>query len=191
MDYPTNRTDAKRTGAKYYFTGKPCSRGHVAPRRTKGSCTECDREDWAKDNARRALSPKSESSKAAGKRYYEKNREVVIARANMRPREEKRRNQKNWYIKNPEQCRAQVSLRKRRHRNATPPWLSNEQKNQIKQLYLAAQRLTRETGVRYVVDHNIPLISDEVCGLHVPWNLSIMTQEENLAKSNKILDMYV
>jgi len=55
-------------------------------------------------------------------------------------------------------------------------------------MYLQAQKITKITGERYVVDHIIPLISPEVCGLHVPWNLRVITQEENLKKSNKIVD---
>lgn len=38
---PTTRTEAKRIGARKYFTGKPCGRGHVAPRYTKGECVAC------------------------------------------------------------------------------------------------------------------------------------------------------
>jgi 5-methylcytosine-specific restriction endonuclease McrA len=47
--------------------------------------------------------------------------------------------------------------------------------------------LTKATGERYVVDHIIPLSNPDVCGLHVPWNLRVITQEENLKKSNKLL----
>ena len=59
MEYPKTRKEAKETGAKYYFTGEPCSRGHVAPRKTKGCCVECMKEDWATDNAKRAEDRKS------------------------------------------------------------------------------------------------------------------------------------
>ena len=90
MNYPTTREEAKRTGAKYYFTNKPCTRGHVAPRKTKGNCTECIKEDWVSDNERRKALPKSEASKAAGKRYYEKTKEVVKAKAASRPKENQR-----------------------------------------------------------------------------------------------------
>ena len=188
MDYPTNRSDAKATGAKYYFTGIPCTRGHIALRKTKGSCVECMKEDWAIDNAKRAQKPKSEAAKEAGKRYYEKNREAVIARSAARPPEERRKARNNHKKQNPELYKALTSARKRRHRTATPPWITAEQKLLIRQMYLEAQRLTKLTGVRYVVDHIVPLINPSVCGLHVPWNLQIMTQEENLQKSNKLLD---
>jgi 5-methylcytosine-specific restriction endonuclease McrA len=188
MGYPKTRAEAKATGATHYFTGTPCARGHVALRKTKGVCVECMKEDWALDNEKRKGQPKSEAAKAAGKRYYEKNREMVIARAAARPASEVRQYKDRHKEKNPEYYKALTSVRKRRHRAATPPWITKEQKLQMRKLYLEAQRLTKLTGERYVVDHIVPLINEAVCGLHVPWNLRIMTQEENLKKSNKLLD---
>lgn len=187
MEYPTTRKEAQVTGAKFYFTGLPCSRGHIALRKTKGACVECLKEDWAVDNAKRAQKPKSEAAKAAAKRYYEKNREAVIARAAQRPAEEKRRASATYKSKNVDRVRADTSVRKRRHREATPKWLTDTEKHAMRELYIQARKLTQLTGERYVVDHIVPLRSDVVCGLHVPWNLRVITQEENLAKSNKLL----
>jgi 5-methylcytosine-specific restriction endonuclease McrA len=187
MDHPKTRAEAKATGAKFYFTGEPCVRGHIALRKTKGACVDCVKEDWALDNERRKTKPKTEAAKAAGKRYYERNREVVIARAAARPPEEKRRNRAEYKDRNVDVVRADTSVRKRRHREATPNWLTVEQKLSMRQLYLQARKLTEITGERYVVDHIVPLRSHEVCGLHVPWNLRVITQEENLKKSNKLV----
>ena len=101
MEYPNNRTEAKLTGAKFYFTGQPCSRGHIALRKTKGSCVECMKEDWKIDNERRKDKPKSEAAKAAGQRYYERNKEIVKARAAARPTEEKQQHRNTHKEKNP------------------------------------------------------------------------------------------
>jgi 5-methylcytosine-specific restriction endonuclease McrA len=188
MDYPATREEAKKTGNKYYFTGKPCIRGHIALRKTKGTCVECMKEDWDISNEKRKTQPKSEAAKAAGRRYYERNREAVIARAAARPHAEVRQYKDKYKEANPELYKALNSVRKRRHRNATPKWITAEQKQAMRELYLSAQRLTKLTGERYVVDHIVPLINPDVCGLHVPWNLQVMTQEENLKKSNKLLD---
>lgn len=187
MNYPKTRKEAKELGATHYCTGEPCSRGHVALRKTKGACVECMKEDWKIDNERRKSKPKSEAAKAAGRRYYERNKEMVKARAISRPKHEVDFYKKKYKEENPELYKALTSVRKRRHREATPPWITKEQKLAMRNLYLQAQKLTKITGEKYEVDHKIPLIHPEVCGLHVPWNLVVITKKENLKKSNKLL----
>ena len=188
MDHPKTRKEAVLARAKFYFTGEPCVRGHVALRKVKGSCLECVKEDWTVDNERRKGKPKTEAAIAAGRRYYEKNREAVISRAAARPTEEKRRNRAEYKGKNVDVVRADTSVRKRRHREATPKWLTKIERLQMRDLYVQARKMTELTRERYVVDHIVPLRGADVCGLHVPWNLRVITQEENLVKSNKLVD---
>ena len=38
------RAEAARLGAKRYFTGKPCSKGHIADRHLTGTCVVCARD---------------------------------------------------------------------------------------------------------------------------------------------------
>jgi hypothetical protein len=189
---PKSRAEAKATGSKYYFTGTPCKHGHIAPRRTIGSCTDCARILNKKVNERRVEYyhnySKSEAGRAAKRRYYERNRDAVIARAAARPREEKRRAHRGWKARNLLWVRADTKSRKRRNRQASPPWITRQQKSEMRELYKIAITMTKLTGEQYVVDHIVPLRSEVVCGLHVPWNLRVITQEENLKKSNKLVD---
>ncbi len=67
----------------------------------------------------------------------------------------------------------------------TPPWLSEQQLKEIEQVYIESARLTKETGIVYNVDHIVPLQGKLVSGLHVPWNLQILTKKENGSKLNK------
>jgi 5-methylcytosine-specific restriction endonuclease McrA len=191
--YPTNRADAKAQGATHYFTGEPCKHGHVALRKTKGACVECLKVEWKNGNVKRAEYfkeyNKSEAGKKAKQGYYERNREAVIARAQGRTDEEKRRYKKTHKINNPDLYKEFVNARRRRFRNATPKWLTAEQKMEIRLKYRLAIELSKKTGVRYAVDHIVPLFGESVCGLHVPWNLTVITQEENLKKYNKLLDL--
>lgn len=73
-------------------------------------------------------------------------------------------------------------------RNATPSWLTADDRNQIKEIYIKARQLTEETGTSYVVDHIIPLVGNMVCGLHVPSNLQVVTRLENAVKYNKLVE---
>lgn len=189
---PKTRKEAQAIGAKYYFTGEPCKHGHIAPRKTKGSCVECLKIEWQQAADKRAEYFKEYNHSAAGKeakqKYYKNNKEIVKLKAMTRPNEQRQKYRKTWKLKNPEEVKASTKHRRDKHKQATPKWLTSEQKKQIRQLYVDAMITSRVTGVPYVVDHIVPLRSDEVCGLHVPWNLQIMTREENLKKSNKLLD---
>ena len=192
MEYPKTRAEAKATGAKYYFTGEPCKHGHVALRKTKGACVECLKTEWQQAAEKRAAYfvqyNKKEEVKDKKHDWYLKNREQVMQAAAARSPEVIRAYRNAWKQNNLTQVRADTKARRRKHRQATPLWLTRKQKSEIRQMYQIAIIMTKTTGEQYVVDHIVPLRSDAVCGLHVPWNLRVMTQEENLRKSNKLLD---
>lgn len=66
-----------------------------------------------------------------------------------------------------------------------PKWITKAQRNQIREFYETASNRTKETGVPYEVDHIVPLRGTNVSGLHVPWNLQVLTKSENVKKHNK------
>ena len=189
---PKTRKEAQETGSKYYFTGEPCKHGHVAPRKTKGACVECLKVEWQLAVEKRAEYFKQynqrEDVKDAKHDWYQSNKDKVIAAAQTRPAEQLRAYRNAWKENNKVQVRADTKARRRKHREATPKWLSRKQRSEIRQIYQIAITMSQTTGEQYVVDHIVPLRSDEVCGLHVPWNLRVITQEDNLKKSNKLLD---
>jgi hypothetical protein len=189
---PKTRAEAKATGAKYYFTGEPCKHGHIAPRKIKGACVECLKVEWEKGNQTRAeyfrQYNQSEAGQKAKREYYERNREAVVARAQARSDAAKNAYKQKYKEANPDMYKEMVSLRRRRFRQATPKWLTAEQRMEIRLKYRLAIELSRATGIRHAVDHIVPLQGEEVCGLHVSWNLQVIPQAENLKKSNKLVD---
>jgi len=129
------RATALAKGHPLYFTGAPCSRGHIAPRYTRSkTCVECDK-------LGKSLRPRGRAAKDAMKRASARNR--------------------------------------------VPRWLSASMIAEIESRYADADYLTRETGELHRVDHIIPLNGTDCSGLHVPWNLQILTERDNVAKSNR------
>ena len=128
MDYPSTRKEAQHTGAMYYFTGLPCKYGHIAPRKTKGACIECLKVEWTKSNESRAEYFKQynhrEEVKDRKNEWYEANKEQVMDAARTCPIEIKREYQKAWKERNLIWVRADTKARRRKHREATPKWLT-------------------------------------------------------------------
>lgn len=88
-------------------------------------------------------------------------------------------NAKNWRENNRAAYNALMAKRRASKYNATPKWLTKEQLSDIKKFYKQAVEENK------VVDHIVPLQGKNVCGLHVPWNLQLLTNSENASKGNR------
>jgi 5-methylcytosine-specific restriction endonuclease McrA len=84
-----------------------------------------------------------------------------------------------------DKARVRRNARQRRVREATPAWVDFAA---IRAVYLKCAQVTRETGIPHAVDHIVPIKGRNMCGLHVPWNLRIITAKENGMKSNKWIE---
>ena len=114
----------------------------------------------------------------------DKDREIKRNYANS---PEGRKKGRQWKKDNPGKVNAAAAKRRAAKLQATPPWLTKEQKSEIVGFYIKAREMTDITGIPHHVDHIMPLNGENTCGLHVPWNLQILTAEENITKSNKIV----
>lgn len=153
--------DALLQGLKRYYTGKPCSRGHIAERHVRGGCVVCSVEDQKR------------YYDADPEKYLKLNREYHQRRD---VRERNRIRQAELYKRNPELFRS-ISARCRAKRlKRIPSWSEIEK---IKEFYA-------NCPPGYEVDHIYPLLGETVSGLHVLANLQYLTMEENRSKKNKM-----
>ena len=92
---------------------------------------------------------------------------------------------KEWSKVNKVKNCAKTAKYKAKKINATPLWLTSEQLEEIEYFYILANDAKILTGEQYHVDHIVPLQGKNVCGLHVPWNLQILSASDNKSKGNK------
>ena len=148
---------------------------------------KCKKEKWQRDKN----NPETmKRIKAESKRYRENNKEKIRAK--------KRIDQQKWYwerggkeisriwrkeylsteIGRTKQ-NARTNLRRARMINATPKWLTDKDKEEMKKIYMSCPK-------GYHVDHIIPLRGKNVCGLHIPKNLRVVPAYINHSKGNRL-----
>lgn len=118
---------------------------------------------------------------ALQKAWYERNPEKLQAKR-LRRKDRDRELQRARIAANPAHYNAKSANRRAMKLQATPPWADHDK---IRAVYAEAKRLTIETGVKHVVDHIWPLQGkDGSRGLHVHYNLQVLTFAENTRKAN-------
>lgn len=194
---------------------KPCRRGHVAKRYAgRGGCVECGRvralaryrakreeillqaaaryrrdPEKQKSAVRERSRREPEKKRAQAKSHYERNTDKYKAKSKTwvsANREHQRELAREWRRNNPAKVAAGVARKRAAWMQRTPKWLSKEQRRAIGEFYAQAKRLAAATGIDHQVDHVVPLNSPIVSGLHVPWNLQVLTAFENRSKSNRV-----
>lgn len=150
----------------------------------RSSCKVCDlqkkKQKYSLDveyreRVRNYQRDKSEHYRELNKVWYKDNREYV--RQKVRERYQTNADTRAAVKACPSQYR-------RSKVSSQPTWLSEKDKQRIKDMYLLAEDLQIVSGQRYHVDHIVPLRGKNVCGLHVPWNLQVLPEDINLRKGN-------
>ena len=167
---------------------KDTSQFHKHSRNKSGVRSRC-KSCRAEDHQQRMLEKADrENHNASSRRWYRNNTEKAKdTRAKYREIHSERvaTMRKNWEKANKDR-RVYISAKYRAKRlQRTPKWLTNDDHTWMSWYYLQAQRLTEITGIKHEVDHIYPLQGSNLSGLHVPWNLQILTKTENATKGNR------
>lgn len=121
--------------------------------------------------------------------YYIEHREELLKKmaeyySDLENKKKQKASHKKYDKAHPEIKRHFAARRRAILLQATPKWADMKK---ICEIYKEARRLELEDGIQRHVDHIHALRGETFCGLHVPWNLQILTAVENRQKSNKLI----
>lgn len=153
--------------------------------KTRPNCKLCRSIQAKIDRAKPAW---REREKATGKKWQEANKEkLILKRRNdyLKNKASFNARSKAWYEANKSSVLIKDRNRKLSKIQRTPKWLTPQDFWAIEQWYTIAKELSIAYSKQYEVDHIVPLHGQKVSGLHVPWNLQVLSAEENRSKGNK------
>lgn len=154
-----------RTRAQYAANpGKKLAKNHEWQKRNQ-------ERETARHRAWREANP--ELARAKSRAWYEKNKERYTEVT------------KAWASANKDKKAAYVARRRAAKLLRTPKWLNDTQRLEMEQQYTLAKIHEWVTGMKWEVDHIIPLQGKTVSGLNVPWNLQVIPRSTNRQKAYK------
>jgi len=201
---------AMQRGDKTYVLDTPCKRGHISARNIDGGCKECKREnerkridaDRVKYNSRKRKERSAHNKEIAAKMRVTRSLEsaekriIRLEKARVKQVEWRKNNpdhegsklaKKAYKLANPWKGSADNAKRRAAFLERTPAWLEEDDFWLIEQVYALASLRSKMLGFTWCVDHIIPLKGKLVSGLHIPINLQVIPEIDNLRKSNKFI----
>jgi len=203
--------DARIAGNKYYFTGKPCSRGHIDRRTVSGrACIQCLKENadsWYKSNTdRKKISNKLsrlkdlEHHRNKNKEWRDKNKEYVNSKHKQNYEKNKERiteRHKEYYKKNKDKMLAYGKMwaEENKEKVRAAARKSNTRRNRVQNDYHQIMTSVESAelsiiyeeaallGPNWHVDHIVPLSRG---GEHRPYNVQIVRSSYNVRKNAKL-----
>lgn len=154
--------DKTRTDGLYSYC-KICTKSHVRK-------WELDNPEKRAINAKRWADNNQEKRKQISNDWVTRNKDQHLKIC------------KNWKLKNKGKLSLYSAKRRVAKLNAIPIFANLIE---IEKIYVQAAKM-RQEGLNVEVDHIVPLISKQVCGLHVEWNLQIIDATANRKKGNKL-----
>jgi hypothetical protein len=188
---------ARATGLVRYFTGRPCKYGHFSERLTSNkTCMECA------CKIQHGVYRRYRNKIVARTKVYRQANKEAIAKKDAAYQRLNRDRLCQYYSERYMEKRLEIAAKVKAYKasrpgfstevgkaylarkiRAMPPWAD---RNEIRKIYAEAAAMTAQTGIQYSVDHIYPLKGRNSCGLHVPWNLQIITMIDNCRKATKM-----
>jgi hypothetical protein len=153
-----------------FYKQSDCLDGHrskckVCTKETKKQCYKNVKEEYKKRN--RIWREANDRTEYYAK-YRQENKEKI----------------KQYFVNSRHISAKNTAIRRSRILQRTPQWLSKTDLFEIECVYKYCGAL-RNAGLKYEVDHIIPLAGKKVSGFHVPTNLQVIPEFDNRQKANK------
>lgn len=137
------------------------------------------------DKAKEYYKENSTKIKNRNKERLDESREVQ-RKYRVANRQHVTRVNKLWRLANRDKLTANETRRKAWLRQALPKWHNDEwEAFVVQETYHLSKIRTEMLGIRFNVDHIVPLVSDHVCGLHCSANMQILERLANISKGNR------